>query len=360
MANNNSSQINQNQIQSVPVPVQNPILNQSPMLNQIKDAPNTTSIDAKVLASLVNTVSPATLSLSQSQSNDGNFLHPTFNINQSSNAAPLLHGNTTNQTSPNYKYSADPQIPSEYLNEIYHNLIAEETHTAPDPQYMRIQDDINEKMRAILVDWLIEVHLKFKLLSETLFLTINIIDRYLSKKPLARSKLQLLGVTSLLIACKYEEIYAPDIRDFVYITDRAFSKEEILIMEIDVLKSLEFNVTISSSYKFFELIFLYFNLPEKDICLGRFLLEIFLLDNRINKYNPSLVACTVVYMVMKMKKYENYHDVYKFTSFGEIQLKECVKDICFLVDNIANSSLQSVRTKFGTKEMYEVSKTKLC
>jgi hypothetical protein len=86
-------------------------------------------------------------------------------------------------------------------------------------------------MRAILIDWLIEVHLKFKLLPETLFLTINLIDRYLEKQVIPRTKLQLVGVTSMLISSKYEEIYAPEVRDFVYITDKAYSKEEILAME---------------------------------------------------------------------------------------------------------------------------------
>ena len=83
-------------------------------------------------------------------------------------------------------------------------------------------------MRAILIDWLVEVHLKFKLLQETLFLTINIIDRFLERVTLSKSKLQLLGVTALFIASKYEEIYPPELKDFIYITDRAYSKEELL------------------------------------------------------------------------------------------------------------------------------------
>lgn len=83
-------------------------------------------------------------------------------------------------------------------------------------------------MRVILVGWLIEVHLKFKLFPETLFLTVNLIDRYCEKKYVQRTNYQLLGVTAMLIASKYEEIYAPEIRDFVYITDKAYTKEQIL------------------------------------------------------------------------------------------------------------------------------------
>lgn len=90
-------------------------------------------------------------------------------------------------------------------------------------------------MRAILVDWLVEVHLKFKLVPETLYLTVNLIDRYLELVQVPRQKLQLIGVTAMLIASKYEEIYAPEVRDFVYITDRAYTKEEILDQEFDML-----------------------------------------------------------------------------------------------------------------------------
>ena len=114
------------------------------------------------------------------------------------------------------------------------------------------QTDINEKMRAILVDWLIEVHYKFKLMPETLFLTVNLIDRYLEKCDVIRTKLQLVGVTAMLIACKYEEIYAPEVRDFVYITDKAYTREEILAMEFSMLSTLDFNVCSPSSFRFLE------------------------------------------------------------------------------------------------------------
>lgn len=83
-------------------------------------------------------------------------------------------------------------------------------------------------MRAILVDWLIEVHLKFKLAPETLFLGINLIDRYLEVAPVTKDRLQLVGVSAMLIACKYEEIYPPEVKDFVYITDSAYTREEVL------------------------------------------------------------------------------------------------------------------------------------
>ena len=97
-------------------------------------------------------------------------------------------------------------------------------------------------MRAILIDWLVEVHLKFKLVPESLYLTVNLIDRYLEKEQVNRQRLQLVGVTAMLIACKYEEIYPPIVKDFVYITDNAYSKEEILEMERKMLQTLDFDI----------------------------------------------------------------------------------------------------------------------
>ena len=110
--------------------------------------------------------------------------------------------------------------------------------------YLADQTEILPKMRAVLIDWLIGVHLQFHLLQETLYTTVAILDRYLQHdvKKISRSKLQLVGVASMLIAAKYEEIYAPEVKDFVYITDRAYTERDILKMEIRVLSVLNFNL----------------------------------------------------------------------------------------------------------------------
>lgn len=93
---------------------------------------------------------------------------------------------------------------------------------------MDSQPEINEKMRAILIDWLIEVHQKFELNPETLYLTINIVDRYLAVTTTSRRQLQLVGMSAMLIASKYEEIWAPKVNDFVCISDRAYTHEQVL------------------------------------------------------------------------------------------------------------------------------------
>ena len=90
---------------------------------------------------------------------------------------------------------------------------------------MGTQEEINVKMRRILIDWLIDVHMKFKLVPETLFITVNLIDRYTQLKQIKRRNYQLIGVTCMMIASKYEDIYPPFIKDFIYVTDQAYTKE---------------------------------------------------------------------------------------------------------------------------------------
>ena len=128
----------------------------------------------------------------------------------------------------------------------YVHFREKELETSVSPTYMRQQAHINEKMRAILIDWLVEVHLKFKLVPETLYLTVNLIDRYLLGSPVERSNLQLVGVSALLLASKYEEIYPPELKDLVYITDKAYTQEQILGMEEKMVKALKYKMTIAS------------------------------------------------------------------------------------------------------------------
>lgn len=229
------------------------------------------------------------------------------------------------------KTFADPLECSEYASEIYGHLKNTELEYIAKPGYMKSQSDINEKMRAILIDWLVEVHLKFKLFPETLYLTVNLIDRYLEKENVMRQHLQLVGVTSMLIASKYEEIYAPEVRDFVYITDKAYTKEEILKMEYKMLTKIDFNVTTPSSYRFLERI--YKLCPEADervFNLSRYLIELSLVEYRMLKHHPSMLASAALFLSMKILKKEHSHWTDKLkgaTQFSEAQIRQCAKDL---------------------------------
>ena len=101
----------------------------------------------------------------------------------------------------------------------------------PNTLYMeQLQRDINQTMRSILIDWLVEVAEEYKLIPDTLFLAVTLIDRFLSTYACDRVMLQLVGVTCMLIAAKYEEIYAPQVDDFCYITDNSYQHNQVKML----------------------------------------------------------------------------------------------------------------------------------
>lgn len=153
-------------------------------------------------------------------------------------------------------------------------------------------------MRSILVDWIIEVHMKFRLLPDTLYLCINIIDRYLSRKKVSRNRLQLVGVTSLLLACKYEEIYPPEVRDCVYITDRAYTRQDVLDMEADIVKTLQFRLTVPTGFPFLTR-FLHVSEASSLVKhLSSYYMERMLQEHSALEYKPSLLAATAVSLAL--------------------------------------------------------------
>lgn len=267
---------------------------------------------------------------------------------------------TTRITNP-----ADPQVNNEYLIEMYHNLKLEEKNVKPLFGYMKNQSDINEKMRAMLVDWLIDVHFKFKLKSDTLFLTIWLVDKYLSLKRVKRNKLQLIGVTCMLIACKYEEIYSPEVFDFVYITENSYEKKDIIDLEMEILTLLDFNVTVPTSNSFYEIISSILCFSVQEFFLGKYLLEMFLLDYRSLKYKPSEIADTICFIIVSHRRnndisYLNESAnsfIYNYTN-NEMMYKDCSRDICFLLENLDSTQLISVKKKYLTKACHRVGRVK--
>jgi cyclin B len=116
---------------------------------------------------------------------------------------------------------------------------------------------------------------------------VNLIDRFTKLKQVKRNDYQLLGVTAMLVACKYEEIYAPEIRDFIYMTDKAYSKEQILLMERDILQSLDFNITAPSPYRFVERFIKLSGSDDLIMNFARYMIELALIETSMYKWKPS-------------------------------------------------------------------------
>ena len=264
--------------------------------------------------------------------------------------------------------NSNPQMVDDYFDEIYNYLKSIENSDLPKENYMKtIQKDINEKMRKILLDWLIDVHAKFKLSTETLFLTINIIDRYLSKKSIHRKYLQLLGVTSMFIASKYEDIYPPEIKDFIFMTDNAYTKEELIKMENDILDKIQFNMTYPTSFRFLEIFKKKINLKEIDYYRCRYFIELALFDYNCCYFSPSLIAATSIFLNYKINKTKNKDLKYlenKILTEIQYEIKEIIPCLNYLINSIKAMSefcnkYTAIKRKFEKEEFMKISKEKI-
>jgi hypothetical protein len=136
----------------------------------------------------------------------------------------------------------DPLQCIDLVDDIFTILREREIKERPNPNYMALQQSINAKMRGILADWMIDVGSTFTLLSETVFLGVRLMDMFLSRKQVSRERMQLVGIAALVIASKFEEIRSPFIEDWIWISDEAYTRDQILRMEKIMLEVLDFNM----------------------------------------------------------------------------------------------------------------------
>eukprot|EP00347_Sterkiella_histriomuscorum_P001516 403371732 len=272
-----------------------------------------------------------------------------------------------------YEYQCDrdnasnTQYCSEYAVNIHQYLLRLDKQQRVDKDYMSRQTEINDKMRAILVDWLIEVHLKFRLQRETLYITVKIIDLYLEKQMVTKSRLQLVGVTSLLIASKYEEIYPPELKDFVFITDKAYTKDDVLQMEFSILNTLSFELTFPTSNRFLERFMKLLGDDQDVMNFAQFLIELGLIDIRMIQYSQSIIAASAICLAYKImyqpmnsaqqeaqvdQKIERY--IANSLGFNESDVLLCIKELEFIKVRSMSSSLQSVIKKYSSPQFKNV------
>ncbi|BFZ58467.1 G2/mitotic-specific cyclin [Savitreella phatthalungensis] len=242
-------------------------------------------------------------------------------------AAPSLSTDALDYDDLDAEDAEDPLMVSEYVVEIFKYLRYQEGLTMPAANYMSRQKDLQWKMRGILVDWLIEVHTKFRLLPETLFLAVNIIDRFLSLRVCSLPKLQLVGLTALFIAAKYEEVMCPSIQNFIYMADGGYTDEEILQAEQYVLQTLDFNLSYPNPMNFLRRISKADAYDIQVRTVAKYLLEISLVDHRFLPFPPSLLSAAGMYLARYMLDRGGWDANLQHYSGGyaETQLVGCVK-----------------------------------
>ncbi|KIM84917.1 hypothetical protein PILCRDRAFT_375524 [Piloderma croceum F 1598] len=195
----------------------------------------------------------------------------------------------------------DTTMVSEYAEDIFDYMGDLETSMMPSADYMSGQNEITWAMRQTLVDWLLQVHLRYHMLPETLWIAVNIVDRFLTKRVVSLVKLQLVGVTAMFIAAKYEEILAPSVDEFVFMTENGYSKEEVLKGERIVLQTLEFKIShYCSPYSWMRKISKADDYDIQTRTLSKFLTEVTLLDYQFLRVKPSLVAAVGMYTARRM------------------------------------------------------------
>uniref|UniRef100_A0A0D3HW47 Uncharacterized protein n=1 Tax=Oryza barthii TaxID=65489 RepID=A0A0D3HW47_9ORYZ len=217
-----------------------------------------------------------------------------------------------------------------------------------------VQVDVTANMRAILVDWLVEVADEYKLVADTLYLAVSYLDRYLSAHPLRRNRLQLLGVAAMLIAAKYEEISPPHVEDFCYITDNTYTRQEVVKMESDILKLLEFEMGNPTIKTFLRRFTRSCQEDKKRSSLllefmGSYLAELSLLDYGCLRFLPSVVAASVVFVAkLNIDPYTNpwSKKMQKLTGYKVSELKDCISAIHDLQLRKKCSTLTAIRDKY--------------
>ena len=255
--------------------------------------------------------------------------------------------------------SDDPQSVTDYVQDMYNHFLCKEFEQFSSPSYITKQSEINEAMRSTLIDWLVEVHLRYKLRSETLYLAVNIIDRYLEKKEVKQTKFQLVGLTALLIASKYEEIYHVGVGNLGTICKQTYSREEIVSFEIEILETLGYRVTIESAHTFLVRFLKAAHADKKIFQMSSYILEGSLYSYKLLRYSPSQLAAGTVLIARRYVGRNPWSPtLLKFSSYCEEELSPISKAI-ISEKKLVESNLFAVKKKYSTPKYGEVARIEI-
>nr|XP_016457740.1 PREDICTED: putative cyclin-B3-1 isoform X5 [Nicotiana tabacum] len=185
---------------------------------------------------------------------------------------------------------------TEYVDDIYQYYWVIEAQNQPIKNYMETQKEITPQMRGILINWLIEVHLKFDLMQETLFLMVTLLDYYLSLARVKKNDLQLVGLTSLLLASKYEDLFHPRVMDLLSISAESYTRDQMLEMEKDILRKLKFRLNAATPYVFMLRLLKAAQADTRFEHLAFYLIELCLVEYEALNYKPSMLCASAIYV----------------------------------------------------------------
>ncbi|PIA19565.1 A/B/D/E cyclin [Coemansia reversa NRRL 1564] len=219
----------------------------------------------------------------------------------------------------------DPLMVSEYISEIMEYMCELEKKSMPDELYMGKQKELTWDMRRVLVNWLVQIHYQLHMLPETLFLAVNLVDRFLSLRQVSVAKLQLVGLTGLLIACKYEEMTTPHMQDFAYLAGNCYSVKEIMNAEVFMLRVLDFDLSYPSPLTFLRRVSKAEQYNMQTRTVAKYLMEICLVDHRLMAFKPSHIAAAGICLARRMLKAGAWDgNLRHYSGFSEADLQPCI------------------------------------
>ena len=175
--------------------------------------------------------------------------------------------------------------------------------------------------------------------------------------------MQLLGITALHVAGKYEEIYPPELKHLIRVTDNAITKEQVLKMEFDILTALDFELTFPSTLRFLERYARIAQVGEKTLMLAQYFIDTSLLDCTLVKEKPSKVAAMAIYAAQRVQRNLTGSSssiwnatLTKNTGYKEEELKPLATELIQFVKNVESSSLKTMSKKYCLPKFLEVAK----
>ncbi|CAF0933006.1 unnamed protein product [Adineta ricciae] len=267
---------------------------------------------------------------------------------------------------------------SEYVGEIckYWRELEERTPIRQNFLLNRREGTASPQNRAVLIDWLYQVHDRFKLLSDTFHMTVNFIDRYLQLVDVSKHDLQLIGSAALLLACKYEEMTIPGMNDFVYVSDNAYSKEDMKEMERRIISTLSYDLGRPLSINYLRRYSKIIQATDLEHTLGKYLLDLTFIDHSFSHLLPSYVAACASFLSRYLLAYKRvtpstsmsllvehlwpakfmlYHTGYTYE-----QLRQGIEQLGQLLIGQETAKLKSVHKKFSQSNMFSIAQHNCC
>ncbi|EOR04170.1 G2/mitotic-specific cyclin cdc13 [Wallemia ichthyophaga EXF-994] len=249
----------------------------------------------------------------------------------------------------------DPLMVSEYVIEIFEYMKVLEQNTMPNPNYMDNQKELRWRMRGVLVDWLIEIHHKFRLLPETLFLAVNIVDRFLSLRIVSIIKLQLVGLTAMLIAAKYEEVMCPTVSNVVYMSDGGYEESELLKAEQYVLQILSWDLSYPNPIHFLRRVSKADDYDIETRTLAKYFMEISCVEEKLLQFPPSQIAAAGTYLArMCLDRGEWTPNLVHYSSYSVLELCPCAQ---VMLDYVKSKDIKhdAFYRKYASKKFLKAS-----